>query len=87
MARKMINQEQEAIDYLSKEIQREIDFEIISNMLKENGWTEFKLGPYFSEDEIQNWTKINCQGRVHGLNNTWLFEKEKDATMFILRWS
>ncbi len=76
---------------ISKEIQNEIDFGIICSMYKELGWTEVKIDwPRMTENlahEIKEWNLENLKGVYHGRGPTWLFEKEHDATMFILKWA
>lgn len=72
---------------LTDEIQKEIDFEILADMLLEEGsWTEIKFTPSGRYFEIDAWCKENTAG-VQGYGSRWLFKDEKDITMFILRWS
>ena len=71
---------------LTDEIQKEIDFEILSDFLSEDGWTEIKFSPSGRYFEIDAWCKENTAG-VQGYGSRWLFKDEKDITMFILRWS
>jgi hypothetical protein len=71
---------------LTEEIQKEIDFSILSDFLSEDGWTEIKFTPSGRYFEIDAWCKENTAG-VQGYGSRWLFKDEKDITMFILRWS
>jgi hypothetical protein len=71
---------------LTDEIQKEIDFEILSDLLSEDGWTEIKFTPSGRYFEIDKWCEENTAG-VQGYGSRWLFKDEKDITMFILRWS
>jgi hypothetical protein len=71
---------------LTNEIQKEIDFEILSDLLSEDGWTEIKFTPSGRYFEIDAWCEENTAG-VQGYGSRWLFKDEKDITMFILRWS
>jgi hypothetical protein len=71
---------------LTDEIQKEIDFSILSDLLSEVGWTEIKFTPSGRYFEIDKWCEENTAG-VRGYGSRWLFKDEKDITMFILRWS
>jgi hypothetical protein len=71
---------------LTEEIQKEIDFSILSDLLSEVGWTEIKFTPSGRYFEIDKWCEENTAG-VQGYGSRWLFKDEKDITMFILRWS
>jgi hypothetical protein len=71
---------------LTEEIQKEIDFEILTGMLLEFGWTEINFTPSGRYFEIDAWCEENTAG-VQGYGSRWLFKDEKDITMFILRWS
>lgn len=77
------------LNEISKEavarLQEEIDWELKSDILIKQGWTQVKI----SDDVVElKWIADNCKGRVHhnpsGLE--WIFENEKDAIAFILRW-
>ena len=66
--------------------QEEIDWEVLSTLLVEHGWTKVDISldaMYIAEKWVEE--NIQCKYKVRG--TTWLFESEKDATMFILRWS
>lgn len=70
----------------AKILQEEIDWEILSDMMVECGWTKVEI----SLDRmhiVEKWIEENIQGKYKFRGTDWLFESEKDATMFILRWS
>lgn len=81
--------EDQIADRMAREISREIDFEILSKLLCDIGWTKVVLKPMTSERgaKIDYWVQryVNRQFKTMGL--VWLFEDSKDATMFILKWS
>lgn len=84
--------EDEISTAMSKEIQEEIDWEIILSMLKDMGWTQIRMDwPRRMNEglahEIKEWCQINLKGHYKGRYSTWVFENEKDATMFVLRWA
>lgn len=80
--------EDEIAQQLAKEIQKEIDEGILSNILLETGWTqiyfEFKNNQHAVD--IADWILNNCQCQVERFTNHYLFEDKKDAEWFILRW-
>jgi hypothetical protein len=70
----------------TKIFQEEIDWDIECRLLIESGWTKVKI----SQDGmniVEKWVEENIQGKYTFHRTTWFFESEKDATMFILRWS
>ncbi len=81
--------EDQLAESMAKEISKEIDFEILSTLLCEIGWTKVVLRPMTAEHgaEIDAWVSEYVRGNVKTLGLVWLFEKSKDATMFILKWT
>ena len=82
----IVNANDTLVKKLTEEVQKEIDFEILADMLLEFGWTEIKFTPSGRYFEIDAWCDENTAG-VQGYGSRWLFKDEKDITMFILRWS
>jgi hypothetical protein len=77
---------------LSQAIREEIDFQLQCTILLTMGWTKIKLNLDYEpakslENEIKEWCKKTLKGNFHIYSNSGIFEDEKDATMFILRWS
>lgn len=73
----------------AKQIQEQIDFQIIADMLVQMGWIKLTFSPYQDEKtaaDIKFWLKHHCKGKCKSLDDTWLFENEKDAMWFMLRW-
>lgn len=76
-------------ELLAKDIQEEIDFTIIADILKESDWTEVIIGPLTSNRQavdMLNWVDENCKDAYYGRGTRWLFKEGKHATMFVLRW-
>ena len=74
---------------LAKNIQEEIDFQILSDMLVSMGWHRMEFEPIRGEEEvieIKDWIKTSCKGKVQSYGRNWLFEDEKDIAWFMLRW-
>lgn len=82
--------EDEMMKRMSKEISDRVDFEIMSDLLvKSCGWHKVVRTPFVSNKEavdIKYWIEENCKGYVHSRGYTWIFESEKDALLFSLKW-
>ena len=75
------------------EMGKEKQWEVVAQQLINEGWTKVvlnslipTLGMTHSVDVVM-WADENCVDLFLHNGRTWLFENEKDATMFILRWS
>lgn len=76
---------------MARLLQEEIDWEVMCSVMQEVGWTKIET-TWDSKSleemyEIKSWCESNLKGQRKGRGRTWLFELEKDATMFLLRWS
>jgi len=80
-------------DLMAHSLKEEIDWTVMNDMLKEVGWIEVTIGAPWSDmtnkfiSEIRNWCNLNISGHHRARGRTWLFENEKDAIMFSLRWA
>ena len=97
------NLQDDILDRMGKDIAREIDKELLDDLmidvLKDEGWTETKVNPAFTDmgmlsgryeqwySQTAEWIHLNAQGDYKLLKGQWLFKDPKDATLFILRWS
>ena len=81
--------EDEMADILAKEIAREIDDGIMSNILVETGWTsvQFYFKDNFHANDVNLWLMENCKHKWRRLGSDYLFEDIKEAEWFILRWT
>jgi len=82
--------EQEIIESKAKEIAEEIDREILWGMLQGMGWKRLILPTLIDNKhaiDITIWLEENCQGSYERNGRDFLFENEKDFTMFVLRWT
>jgi hypothetical protein len=77
----------ELSDMLADEIRKEIDFEIMTRMLCEQGWIQCKSADHYSRVDIKEWADKHCGGKIQGLGSNWLLSNEKDVILFILKWS
>lgn len=75
------------------EMVKEIQWNVIAQQLDNEGWTKVvlksltpTLGMKHSVDVVM-WADENCVDLFIHNGRTWLFENERDATMFLLRWS
>ena len=76
---------------IAKVLQEEIDWEVMIDIMTEIGWTKIEMKwPHQMSardaHEVKEWCRANLQGHYQGRARIWLFEKEQDATMFVLRW-
>lgn len=88
--RMVSNLEDEIAAKLAQQIADEIDWGILADIYKSVGWTELHFSPHVEDllsYEISTWMKLNLKGHYTSRGTRWLFEKQKDATMFVLRWS
>jgi len=87
--------EKDVMDAASKEITKEIDQEIMRDLLKAQGWTEVivKSAGTVADQLNQSWVDLemwcdqNCKGKYTGWGTSWIFEKREDATFFALKWT
>lgn len=87
----MADLQEEILKSESRRISEEVDWKIICYTLTEVGWIKIKTSwSCLSVEDAYNlkeWCAANIKGHYKARGNTWLFEREKDATMFILRWT
>ena len=81
-----MNLEHEMLDKLANDMAKEIDYDLLVNLLK---WTQVELPPFDSRYhavDISDWCTDNCTGKFMNHGVKFAFEKSKDAEWFILRW-
>lgn len=81
--------EQEIIEAKAKEMQIEMDREILWGMLEGLGWTRVMLDQLRDNNhaiDITLWLEENIKNPFERSGRDFLFENEKDAVKFILRW-
>ena len=84
-----MNLEDEIASALSKEIAKEIDFEVLSSMLVELGWHRIKLDRFLSREhsvDVIEWCALNINYPYERCGTTFVFENEGDAVNFSLKW-
>jgi hypothetical protein len=77
------------IEAKAKEMQTEIDREIIWGLFEGMGWTRFKISRFTDNNhavDITNWLLDNCKGQFERNGAEFLFEDSKDAVLFMMRW-
>jgi hypothetical protein len=81
--------EEEMIEQAGTEMAREIDREVLWSMLQGIGWHRVML-PRFVDNhhaiDITNWLEANCKNAYERSGRDFLFESQKDANWFKLRW-
>ena len=81
-----MNLQNEIIDKLADDMAKEIDYDMLVNLLN---WTRVELPPFdsrYQAVDIANWCTENCTGKFMNFGVKFAFEKSKDAEWFILRW-
>jgi len=81
--------EQEMIEAKGKEMAREIDREMLWGMLEGMGWTRVMLPTLGNGEqavEIIVWLEENCKQAHERNGRDFIFENQKDANWFKLRW-
>jgi hypothetical protein len=84
-----MNIQNEILDIAAKEMQQEIDREILWDMLKGIGWTRVMISRFQDNNhaiDITLWLEENIKHPFERNGRDFIFEDPKDATLFILRW-
>lgn len=80
---------QEADHFFSDELEKAINDEVINEVagptLIDDGWIYINV-PNSSIDEAAEWINENATGKFHCWGGHFYFNKQSDATMFILKW-
>jgi len=82
--------EDEWIEQAAKHMSQEIDREVLWGILKGMGWHRIMLPRLIDNNhaiDISIWLKQYCQGAYERNGRDFIFENEKDFTMFALRWA
>lgn len=85
----MKNLEQEIINELGTQMQSEIDKEILWGMLVGMGWTRVLLPRFESREhsvDVLVWVEKNCKNPYERKGSEFIFENDRDAVNFILKW-
>lgn len=81
--------EDEIAEAMSNEIAKEIDFEIIADILVAScGWHKVWKTPESTEQatSMAKWCTNHCENRSRYRGSVWLFERSEDAVLFSLTW-
>jgi hypothetical protein len=79
----------DALKKLSADIQMEIDHDILTQQLVDNGWIFVEFTPFISNKQavdIVNWVESNAQGKYYNWSTKYVFERLEDASLAILKW-
>lgn len=80
----------EILEQAGKEMAREIDREVLWGMLQGMGWTRVTISSESSmvyATKIQEWLDVNCIEPYEKHRSDFIFENDKDAAFFILKWA
>lgn len=81
-----MNIEHEMLEKLSSDMAKEMDYDIIVDMLE---YVRVELPPFdsgYHAVDIKDWCNDNCTGKFRNYGVRFAFEKAQDAEWFILRW-
>lgn len=84
-----MNLQDQIMEELSTQMQSEMDFEILSDMLVELGWTRVIISRFQNNHravDIKYWLEENARGFWESRGSTFVFENKGDAVNFTLRW-
>lgn len=81
--------ENEIAKELATQMQSEIDFHILSDMLVELGWNKVTLTRFNNNNhavDIKLWLEENANGFWECRGSTFVFQDPGDAVNFTLKW-
>jgi hypothetical protein len=85
-----MNLEEEIANELATQMQSEMDFHILSDMLVQAcGWTKVTLPRFFSRHhsvDILMWCEEHVKHPYEHRSTSFVFENEGDAVNFTLKW-
>ena len=81
-----MNIEHEMMEKLSSNMAKEMDYDIIVDMLEYIRVELPALDSRYHAVDIVDWCTDNCTGKFRNYGVRFAFEKSKDAEWFILRW-
>ncbi len=72
----------------TKELADETDAQVLRQMLIDLGWQQVVLSSMDMEQSyaIDQWVEDNIKGRMWSRGLVWLFEDDRDAMWFKLKW-
>ncbi len=81
--------EKDIVDKMGQALANEMDQHILIGFMLALGWKEVIADPWQhgSLSVIQGWIENNIANPYMNMGNRWVFEQEKDAPMFALKWS
>ena len=79
---------EQQVNEAAKQLAEDIDFEVLTSLFIESGWTKVVLAPMTWEesDAIDLWIHKNIKGQHIDRGLVFLFKEAKDANWFSLRW-
>lgn len=83
-----INISEEYINNAAESLAADIDFDVLTSLFVESGWTKVVLKPMTWEDglDIDGWVEKNVKGQYQTRGLVWVFKEPKEANWFKLRW-
>jgi hypothetical protein len=85
-----MNFEEKITEDLGRQLAQHIDFELMLDVLIACGWSVIKLKSLLSRErsvDILTWCEDNTHGRYKYQGSCFIFEQQRDAVNFALKWS
>lgn len=84
-----MNLEDQIIEELGTQMQSEIDKEILWGMLVGIGWTRVLMPRFNSREhsvDVLEWVDKHCKHPYERKGSEFIFENDRDAVNFMLKW-
>lgn len=84
-----MNLQDQILEELGTQMQSEMDFHILSDMLVQMGWKKITLTRFFSRKhsvDILMWCEEHVKHPFEHRGTTFVFENQGDAVNFTLKW-
>ena len=81
--------EDHVADSMAKEMQKKIDFEVLCELLEKMGWRKVSLERFKDNNhanDIIYWCRENLKSQWQRNGSHFIFEDDKEAMMFTLKW-
>lgn len=74
------------MEKIAAEMSAKIDWDVMSSFLEQEGWAKVAIAPHRGRPEMIQWADQYCSGQCRHYSYEFMFENEKDAILFSLRW-
>lgn len=86
----MANPFEKILSDAGEAIRQQVDWQVLAEALVDSGWYSTTLDKplWMAEEyyEVKCWVDHSVTGKYQTRGNQWIFEREEDLTLFLLRW-